>query len=95
MHLKMFAIRDEKAETFHPPYFQPTHGEGERYFKDLCRESKSPLSQYPEDFDLWYLGDYETNTGKFSPLQTPQHLMKAVQCVKQKLDSKSDNVLPF
>lgn len=94
MNLKMFSIRDAKAETFHPPFYQPTHGEGERHFIDLCNEPKAPLARYPEDFDLWYLGDYETNTGKFSPLETPQHLLKAVQCVKQK-EGKQPDVLPF
>lgn len=77
MILKMFSIRDTKGEIFNPPYFAKTHGEAERQFKTLTNDSKSTINQYPEDFDLYYLGDYDDQTGKLKSLDTPQHLIKA------------------
>ena len=83
MLLKAFSIRDQKAEIFHPPFYKQHHGEAERDFQTACRDSKSNLSQYPEDFDLYYLGDYDDHTGIFKSLDTPQHMLKAIACVKK------------
>lgn len=81
---KMFTIRDAKAESFHNPFFQLSHGEAERSFRTAVNDEKTQLHKYPEDFDLYYLGEFDTNNGTFQSLDTPQHVIKAVQCIKQK-----------
>lgn len=78
MMLKMFAIRDSKAEAFKQPYFCHTHGEAERSFTQLVRDPQSVVSQYPDDFDLYFLGEYNDQTGVIKSLETPQHITKAV-----------------
>lgn len=75
----MFSIRDAKGEIFHPPFFKKTHGEAERDFAQLVRDEKSMAFKFPEDFDLYYVGTYDDSTGKIEPMDTPQHLHKAVQ----------------
>ncbi|AZL82864.1 nonstructural protein [Apis mellifera associated microvirus 23] len=84
MMLKMFSIRDSKAEVYYSPFFAKSHGEAERNFRELTNDQKSTVSKYPEDFDLYYLGTYDDSTGKLAPVDTPQHLMKAVNVVNQK-----------
>ena len=79
MLLKAFSIRDAKAEVFNTPFFQKTHGEAERSFKKLAGDKDSMVSQYPDDYDLYYLGEYDDQTGTIKSLDTPQHLLKAVQ----------------
>lgn len=81
--LKMFSIRDAKAEVFNPPFFSRTHGEAERSFDQLVMDPKSTVSQYPEDYDLYYLGDYDDLNGKFSPEPTPKHVRKAIEVQKR------------
>jgi hypothetical protein len=81
MILKCFSIRDSKAEFYNVPFFQKTHGEAERSFRQLASDEKSMISKNPEDFDLYYCGEYDDQTGTFSPLDTPQHLIKAVSCI--------------
>ena len=83
MNLKIYSIKDAKAEYFTQPFFKKTHGEAERDFTTLCRDEKSQINQFPEDYDLWYLGDYDDNSGKMSPLDTPQHIIKAVQVISK------------
>lgn len=83
MILKMFSIRDAKAEVFNTPFFQSTHGEAERSFRTAVMDEKTQLSKYPEDFDLYYLGEYDNNTGQFTPLDTPQHVLKAITCLNK------------
>jgi len=79
MVLKAYSIRDQKGEIFHTPFFKHTHGEAERDFKTLVNDGKSGINKYPEDYDLYYIGEYNDNTGRFEPLDTPQHQIKAVQ----------------
>lgn len=75
---KMYSIRDSKAEIFYPPMFQKTHGEAERTFNKMVQDEKSMISQYPDDYDLYYIGEYDDQTGTINSLQTPQHVVKAV-----------------
>lgn len=82
MQLKMYSIRDSKTEIFNNPFFNHSHGEAERNFRDLVNDEKSMLFKYPEDYDLYYMGEYETTTGKISPIDSPAHMMKAVNLVK-------------
>lgn len=89
MELKAFTIRDQKAEIFNTPFFQKTHGEAERSFRELCQDTKSMVSKYPDDFDLYYIGTYNDITGLISPLDTPQHVLKAVQCKIQQQPSNA------
>lgn len=83
MELKMYSIRDSKGEIFNPPFYKKTHGEAERDFTTLCNDDKSMPSQYPDDFDLYFIGKYDDNTGKIFPLDTPQHITKAVNVLKK------------
>ena len=82
MILKVFSIRDAKAEIYNTPFYQKTHGEAERNFRSVTNDEKSTINKNPEDFDLYYLGEYDDNKGTFVALDTPQHCLKAVACVK-------------
>lgn len=73
----MFAIRDSKGEMFFTPFFMNTHGEAERDFRSLANNKENPIGQYPEDYDLYYLGEYDNSTGKTNACDTPQHVQKA------------------
>lgn len=79
MVLKIYSVRDSKAQLFGAPWYKNTHGEAERDFSRLVNDKNSTVSQFPEDFDLYYLGEYDDNTGKFMSLDTPQHVVKAIQ----------------
>ena len=77
MVLKTFTIRDSKGEFYSPPFFQKTHGEAERSFKQLVQDKQSQVSKFPEDYDLYYIGEFDDNTGKMVVTDTPQHIVKA------------------
>lgn len=83
MQLKIYSIRDSKGEIYNPPFYKKTHGEAERDFTTLCKDEKSTVAQYPEDFDLYYLGDYDDVKGTISSLDTPQHITKAVSVMNR------------
>lgn len=79
MEHKIYAIRDSKGEVYNTPFYKKTHGEAERDFKTLANDPKSMVFNYPEDFDLYYLGTLDDVSGKLNPIDTPQHIVKAVQ----------------
>lgn len=83
MNLKMFSIRDSKAEVFNQPWFAKTHGEAERNFTQLAKDPKSFVSQFPDDFDLYFVGEYNDQTGEVLPLDTPHHLLKAISVINR------------
>jgi len=83
MLLKMYSIRDAAVGTYHPPFFNRTHGEAERNFAQLAKDDKTQVGQHPEDFDLYYLGDYDDNSGKMAPQDTPHHIAKASDAIQK------------
>ena len=82
MEQKIFSIRDSKADYYTTPFFVKTMGEAERMFKDIIRDEKSQLNKHPEDFDLYYMGLYDDNTGKWTCLDILQHMHKAIEFVE-------------
>jgi hypothetical protein len=83
MVLNAFSIRDSKAEAFNTPFFQKTKGEAIRSFESAVNDGKTQLNQYPEDFDLYHVGEWDDATGKIKPLDTPNHVIKAIEVAKK------------
>lgn len=92
MKMKVFAIRDGKAEIYFPPFFQKTHGEAERSLRELMRDESSMVAKYPEDYDLYFLGEYDDQSGKMSLQDTPQHVLKAIQLKSGELEPRLNAV---
>lgn len=78
MKLQVVSVRDSKTETFNQPFFARTIGEAERSFSELTKDPKSFVSKYPEDYDLYKVGEYDDQTGLLTALDTPQHVSKAI-----------------
>lgn len=81
VQLKIFSIRDSKAEYFAPPFFQQNHALAERMFRTATNDPQSQVNKYPQDFDLYYLGTYDDQTGKIQVLDSPEHVIKAIHLV--------------
>lgn len=84
MEMKVFTIRDTKAGMYNTPFYAHTHGEAERSFRELAMDEKSLVSKYPEDYDLYYVGTFNSVTGKSTLEDAPQHVIKAVQLITPK-----------
>lgn len=72
MKLKIFAVRDSKAETFGNPFFFKTHGEALRAWDEACNDAQSPFSKHPNDYTLFELGEFDQATGEVSSLVQPR-----------------------
>lgn len=82
MKFKIFSIFDSKAETFNTPIFLPTDGQAIRIFDDMTNDGKSEVSKHPEDYTLFVLGEFDSDNGLVTPLNTPKSLGLAQEFVR-------------
>ncbi|QCS36512.1 nonstructural protein [Capybara microvirus Cap3_SP_441] len=64
--MKLYAIKD-KAMGFNSPFGANNNYHAQRMTADSMRDEKSLLSTHPEDYDLYELGEYDTDTGTIKP----------------------------
>lgn len=81
----MFAIYDSKSQIFGFPFGARTPGEAQRQFDSLVNDPQTKISQYPEDFSLWLIGDYDDVTGHVHfDAAAQRELVKALTIKKPK-----------
>lgn len=75
--LKAFSIRDIKGAVYTPPFYKSTHGEAERDFRSLVNDDKTTINKYAEDFQLYYVGEYDQTSGSLIPAELT-HIADAI-----------------
>lgn len=74
----MFTIYDSKAEAYLQPFFSINIETAKREFTKHIN-GDTPFNEFPEDYALFYLGDFDQEEGKFTLQITPQHVSNAVK----------------
>lgn len=74
MKLQIFVVRDSKANTFGNPFFLSSVGVAVRSLSDEINRQQDPttLSNHPEDFELYHLGEYDPIPGRFELFPDPR-----------------------
>lgn len=96
--MKLFAVRDLKAEAFAAPMAVPTEGLATRAFTDAVLAPGSVLAKNPEDYILFQIGEYDPNTGLVAAISpAPKWIMAASDVLNaEKLArEKKEPLLPF
>lgn len=76
----VFSIKDTKVGEFHSPFCVRHEKEARRLLEGLVKDPQSTIHNYPEDFALFWVGEFETNEGKFVPGKAyPQFVCNAVE----------------
>lgn len=63
--MEMYAIRDEKMGLYMTPFFSPNLITAMRNLTGALRQKDSMLAQFPGDFSLYKLADFDKETGLF------------------------------
>lgn len=84
MKLKVFSVRDAKAEAFLQPYFCPTKGQAIRGFTDAVNDSQHPMNKHPEDYALFEIGEFDDSNGSLTMHQQPIPLGLALEVLQVK-----------
>jgi hypothetical protein len=76
MKMCIVSIRDRAADAYGRPAFVATEGVAIRQFSDEINRVSEDNQMYvhPDDFDLYYLGVYDDNTGGFDLLAQPKQI---------------------
>lgn len=81
MILKLYAIHDAAVKEFLGPEPAKTHGEAERKFRhNVNNKDAGFLFTNPDNFSLYCVGEYNSETGLLNPLREPQHIITGIQC---------------
>lgn len=83
MEMKIFAVKDQKGDMFNQPFQQRTVGEAERMMSRLIEDPQSMVGKFPEDFDLYELGSYNTLNGVIKPHDSPRHVAPLTSYVRK------------
>lgn len=66
-YLKVFAVRDAKAEAFITPFFLPMPAMAARVFGQMVRDPNHQFNQAPQDYSLFCIGEWDMDTGELVP----------------------------
>lgn len=70
--MKMFTVYDEQQKVFAKPMFFHQRGEVVRAVQDEVKNPESMLSKHPNDYRLYYLGEFDNLTGMVTGLDIPE-----------------------
>ena len=78
MKLQVCSVRDSALDAFSRPFFVPTTGVAVRGFREEANRQGSEVMKSPADYELFLLGTFDEESGKFENLEAPRSLARAV-----------------
>jgi hypothetical protein len=85
MILKVFALRDVKTASFGTPMFLITEAQAVRSVGDEVnsKDKSNNLCSHSEDFELFSLGSFDTDTAKFELESSPRSVVQCSSLVRE------------
>jgi len=77
---KLFAVFDKAALTYGLPVTLKTYDEAKRAFAEVVN-GEGKIHDYPEDFKLVHIGDYDETTGEIHAQVPPMTVCHATELV--------------
>ena len=74
----IYAVYDEKSESYNAPFPLATDGLAKRSFEDACKDSRTDLYKYPGDFTLYCVATWDDDLGQFENVIPPRFIVKNV-----------------
>ena len=85
---KMFAIKDVKMNIYMEPWFRRDVPLAIRDFRQIANDDKNQINQYPQDFELWELGQLDDETGEFK--SPSKHCLCQATSVVRKIEEANE-----
>lgn len=80
MNFRVFAVFDDKAKAFLPPFFLPETGQAIRAFRDAVNGDRThEFAKHPEDYTLFQVSMWDSSTGLFAQGFAPELILSALQ----------------
>lgn len=92
MKLSMFTVYDSKAEFYSKPFYARTTGEALRSFQEAANDRAILVGQYPADYTLFCIGEFDENTGEINLLDAFQSLGRGIDYLNNvEIDEREAN----
>lgn len=75
MIYRCYAVKDLKAAAFAPPFFLGRDEVAVRTFSDALKDPTHPMAAHPEDYQLYYLGEFNDELGALTGAAQPVFLV--------------------
>lgn len=78
--LNLYSIKDAKTGGFTPPIASAHVQDVIRAFKRRLTDKQKGdnYAEFPEDYSIWEVGTFDTETGVTNPLQNPKHVVSLI-----------------
>lgn len=86
--MKLFSVRDIKAQVFHKPFFLNNITDAVRSFEVAVNSPETQFHLFPQDFELLAIADFNEITGELNVLEIPERIAHAMD-VKHKPEKSS------
>jgi len=92
MDKKAYAIWDKKSETFSFPVVHQHNVEAIRELEYVVNDVSRPtmLSRYPDEFELYYMGEFDSRTGRIDQLKHPELVCAVGNLIRKKQEEKNE-----
>lgn len=84
MKMQLIAVRDLAAQAFMQPSFVHATGVAVREFGDVVNNPEQPISRHPDDYEMYFLGEFDDSDGSFTCPNKPALLARGVDLVTVK-----------
>lgn len=79
---ELFSVKDVKSGTFESPFRSTNSVTAIRSFAHNVNNPELLIKEYPEDFDLYKIGEFDPDTGILTPIG-PNRLIGAIDLLKK------------
>lgn len=84
MRVNVYAFLDVKTNFFLPPMFFHNTPDAMRGVIRMSKNEHHPISEFPEDYQLFRLADYDDTTGHIKSLEKPERIATVQECLGHK-----------
>lgn len=74
----MYSVYDTAALAYTLPWYLHRREQAIRTFSNMCKDPEHQYNKNPEDFTLYYLGEYDDENGNIEMMDRPEALLKGV-----------------
>lgn len=79
MKISFYSIYDSRAAAYLPPITARNDGTAVRMFHSAVQDPSTDFAKWSDDYALFHLGDFDDETGKIEPNNSPRVLITGTQ----------------
>lgn len=95
MKLQVYSIYDLKTQVFFPPMLFHNEGHARRDILSEIKKGGGMMREYPADFELWRVGDWQDDTGQVEAITPGIRVCRIDELLPKDAAVEGTRMLPF